>query len=239
VCLLGGLRAEREEQSIERFRNRKAGLLLAYLALYSARPLPREVIIDLFWPEADLDTGRKNLSMALSSLRRQFEPPGVPSGAVIAADRFSVQLNPAACTTDVTEFEAALDEAQRARSTTERQQALTLALELYRGPLLPGQYDDWILPERGRLAERYRQAIRDLAEHLERAGDVGRAIDLAHHAIKANPLHEDARQLADEIRRSAGRATEDRRPLAPLAPDPFPLNPQTPNPQRPAPLPAP
>ena len=34
---------------------------------------------------------------------------------------------------------------------TARVEGLARAVELYRGPLLPGYYEDWILPERDRL----------------------------------------------------------------------------------------
>ena len=44
---------------------------------------------------SSVDAGRHNLSVALSSLRQQLEPPGIPDGAVLAADRFSVRLDPA------------------------------------------------------------------------------------------------------------------------------------------------
>ena len=52
--------------------------------------------------------GRHRLSVALSSLRQELEPPGVPDGAVLETDRVLVGLNPATVTTDVAEFEAAL-----------------------------------------------------------------------------------------------------------------------------------
>ena len=48
----------------------------------------------MLWPESYPDPGRNHLSVALSSLRHQLEPPGVPHGAILRADRFSVQLNP-------------------------------------------------------------------------------------------------------------------------------------------------
>src|SRR5690242_10166934 len=108
ITLLGGLRASRREQVITRFKTQKVAALFAYLAYYRRQAHPREVLIELLWPESDVSTSRNSLSVALSSLRSQFEPPGVPQGTVLRADRFSVGLNPATVTTDSAEFEQAL-----------------------------------------------------------------------------------------------------------------------------------
>src|SRR5436190_12196787 len=97
IELLGRLRATQGDHVVTRFRARRTGALLAYLSYYLDRPHPREVLIELLWPEAEPATGRNNLRRELTSLRRQLEPPGVPAGAVVVADRDVVQLLPAAC----------------------------------------------------------------------------------------------------------------------------------------------
>ena len=137
IELFGGLRARRGDDLVTRFRASKAALLLAYLAYYHRRAHPREELVQLLWPEHDPTAGRRNLRVALTRLRRQMEPPGVAPGSVLIADRVAVQLNPAACVTDVEEFEAALRSAGRADSPGERAQWLAQAVEQYHGELLP------------------------------------------------------------------------------------------------------
>ena len=109
-------RAADGDRVVSRFRTRRAGSLLAYLAFYLRRPHPREQLMELLWPECPPAAARDNLSRALSSLRHQLEPPGVAAGAVLVADRASVQLNPAVCRTDVAEFEEACAAAERAEA---------------------------------------------------------------------------------------------------------------------------
>src|SRR5437868_2005863 len=77
ITLLGGLRAERGEQVITRFKTQKVASLFAYLAYYLRQTHSREILIELLWPESEVLTLRNSLSVALSSLRNQFEPPGV------------------------------------------------------------------------------------------------------------------------------------------------------------------
>ncbi|HZP80865.1 MAG TPA: hypothetical protein VFB21_04435 [Chthonomonadaceae bacterium] len=159
ISLLGSLRVQCGEQSITRFKSQKIGALLAYLAYPLRQAHPREALIDLFWPESSLEAGRASLSTALSSLRHQLEPPGTPAGLVLRADRYSVSLNPAAVTTDVSKFEAALKAAERAEVPTDRTQLLAQAADLYRERLLPGYYEDWITAEQERLAGLYFDAV--------------------------------------------------------------------------------
>src|SRR5215467_16013894 len=110
--LLGGLQALSPQRQVTRFRTQKAASLLAYLAFHLAAQ-PRETLIYMLWPDTEIETGRHNLSNALSFLRHVLEPPGVPPGTVLLADRFSVRLNPAAVTTDVAAFESAARKAEQ------------------------------------------------------------------------------------------------------------------------------
>jgi DNA-binding SARP family transcriptional activator len=69
ICLLGGLRAERAEETITRFRSQKIGALLAYLALFPQRSHTREELADLLWPDAEPEVARTNLRTASWSHR--------------------------------------------------------------------------------------------------------------------------------------------------------------------------
>ena len=139
IELLGQLRATCGDRVITQFGSRKVAALLARLALFPKRAHGREELIDLLWPEADLDTGRNRLRQALFALRRLLEPPG--AAEVLWVDRSTVRLNAASFSCDATDFEACV----RARD-------MAAAQALYVGELLPGHYDEWIAEERARLA---------------------------------------------------------------------------------------
>src|SRR5262249_55519785 len=163
--------------TLTHFETRKAAALLAYLAFYRERAHPREVLAEQLWPEEDLDATRDRFRQALSTLRQVLEPPGTPPGSVLFSDRTEVQLRPAAARTDVAEFDAARRPARQSSTPAERLPFLEAALGLYRGELLPGGYEEWILPERERLAEAYRNALGHLAAARAELGDLPGAID--------------------------------------------------------------
>src|SRR5439155_95334 len=170
IELLGGLRAVQGERVLARFRTHKAGALLAYMAFYPEQPHSRDVLLGLFWPECSSRAGRRNLRVEIASLRRQLESPAVAGSVVLQGDNTSLRLNPAAHVTDVSQFEAALAAAACSPSDTERAERLAQAVELYRGELLPGYYEEWVLQERLRLAEQFQRALTQLIALREKEG---------------------------------------------------------------------
>ncbi len=100
-----------------------------------------------------------------------------------------------AVTTDVTEFESALAQGAHGADTALRARFLTQAVQLYRGDLLSGYYEDWIFPERERLAQAHLLALSELAALWEQLNDIPRAIDCAHRAVAADPLREESHRV--------------------------------------------
>jgi predicted ATPase/DNA-binding SARP family transcriptional activator len=208
IELLGGLRARQRDRVVSRFRTQKTGALFAYLACRLGSTHSRDALIQLFWPDSELAQARNSLSQAISSLRHQLEPPGVPPGAVILADRASVGLNPAACSTDVAEFEACLREAAGSRTAVDRGAILGRAAELYRRDLLPAYYDDWVLDERERLRDSFIHALHGIVQLLERDGEWNRALEYARQAVSIDPLREESHRALVRLALAAGEPGE-------------------------------
>ena len=213
VQLLGGLSARKADHVVTRFRSARTGALFAYLAFHAHRAHPREELIELFWPDADTEAGRASLRTALSSLRRQLEPPGVEmeAGDVLLADRMYVRLRPEAVQTDAAAFEAALHAVERARDDEGKITALQAAINAYAGPLLPGYYDDWLIGERERLAQAFQTALCRLARTLHQNGRGEEAAALARHAVANDAGNEEASHLLRQISAQAEQ------PFAPLS----------------------
>jgi predicted ATPase len=169
VELLGQVCARHGKQVITQFGSRKVLALLARLAMAPQRAHPREELIDLLWPDADLETGRNRLRQALATLRRLIEPPGV--GDVLLADRQHLRLQPGTVSCDAIEFQSAI--VRRDWST---------ALGLYHGELMPGIYEEWVLEERQRLANLAEVAAAALA-----AGPTVQSIDAVARGAAVRP----------------------------------------------------
>ena len=192
ITLFGELKAQWGDRLVTRFPTAKTGALLAYLAYHPGRTHLRETLVTLLWPDSTPEAGRNSLRQALASLRRQIEPPGIPTAGVLLADRTTVCLHTGAIETDVAAFETALQTAAQASTEEDRRACLTRAVALYQGPLLPGHYEEWVLTEQERLAALYLQAVRQLTGLWVRANDLGRALNYARLAVHADVLQEKA-----------------------------------------------
>jgi predicted ATPase/DNA-binding SARP family transcriptional activator/DNA-binding CsgD family transcriptional regulator len=144
----------------------------------------------LLWPDSTDAQAHTNLRQLLHRLRH-----GLPQ-----ADRFvriekqTLQWQPVApWTLDVADFErgiAQADEAEQAHDQTAARQALEQAVEVYREDLLPSCYDEWILPERERLRQRFLGALDRLLLLHEQEGNYQAAISAAQRLLRHDPLQE-------------------------------------------------
>lgn len=150
VRLLGAIEAhghgDNQGRTLSRWPSSAAAKLLARLILAPERIHPREELVEVLWPGVGLDVGRNRLRQVLSTLKTVLEQGS--GRVVIQADRHAVRVEPGALVCDARNFERHL----RAGNWEAADQA-------YRGELMPGFYDDWVIEERGRLAA--------LAERLE------------------------------------------------------------------------
>lgn len=213
IILLGGLELHRGDHVITHFRTQKTGALMAYLALYRQRSHSREMLATLFWPDDPEDAARKSLRVALSSLRSQLEPPGLPSHSVLWADRTHIGLVKEMSKTDVEAFETALVPIPTEEDPGEREQDnpgaeitfLEEALHLYSGPLLPGCYEDWALRERERLEDLYLTGLRRLVKALVQVREYDRALVHAQQAVNTDPLREGTHRDLMRLYAAVGR----------------------------------
>jgi DNA-binding SARP family transcriptional activator len=79
---------------------------------------------------------------------------------------------------------------------------------LWRGELLPGWYDDWVLFERERLAQLRLHAIERLASLLTRRLDLDTALRLALAAVRAEPLRETANAVLMSVYVAEGNVAD-------------------------------
>ncbi len=195
--LLGELRAVQADRIITRFRTTKTGGLLAYLVLYRDRVHSRDTLLDLFWSDSNVTAARNSLSVALNSLRQQFEPPATPGsgplGEFLIADRNTVRLRADALSSDVLDFESAV--AAASHHAISECEGLLQAERLYRGELLPGYFDDWVIAERERLAALYLQVLHRLTTAFLEQGNRDRAVEFLHRATRVDPLDDETSRL--------------------------------------------
>ncbi len=177
LYLLGAFQAQDEKGEIDG-PARKLQAVLAYLLLNPGEH-GREKLAALFWGDSSDTQARDSLRTALKILRKHF------GEELLLADRESVEINREfSLWVDAREFQA------QANADFEA------AIALYRGDLLAGFYDDWILQERERLRALYLHALTRASVEMRTRGEAERAIAYAQKILSADATNEDAhRQL--------------------------------------------
>ncbi len=136
--------------------SRPAQSLLAYLALTAGTAHRREKLAGMLWPEADEDNARSYLRHALWRTRKAIESDEKASPYLLS-DELAISFNAGG--------DYWLDAAVLSRSG-ESLQELVQSVDVYRGELLPGFYDEWVAPERERLESLFEQRVQRLLDRL-------------------------------------------------------------------------
>lgn len=164
IELLGELRITVDGERRENPTSVKARLLLARLSA-SRGNLPRELLAEEFWGDAELRGARGSLSTELKNLRRTLGP----SAELLVATRHQVGLpRREDLLIDIREFAEHL--------VAERYED---ALALWRGDFLQETSGAWADAERISYRRKAARALAALADARESAGDLLGAADLA------------------------------------------------------------
>ncbi len=161
---------------------------MAYLLLQRGKPVSRQHLAFLFWPETSEGQARTNLRNLLHRLRKAL--PAKP--AYLNTDETHIQWrSDIPYFFDVAEFEAAVFQVESA-SKTAQTELLQKALGLYGGDLLPDCYSDWLLSERERLRQLHLATIKKLAELFESQRAYSEARAKIQYLLRLEPLDENS-----------------------------------------------
>ncbi|HFQ92996.1 MAG TPA: hypothetical protein ENK32_03225, partial [Anaerolineae bacterium] len=148
IRLLGGFKVWRDGEPVRAFRTRKARAALAWLACHAGRPISRDTLAGLFWPDSSSRRAAHNLRQTLTFLRRALGDDNP-----LQITRQDVTFIPSDnCLVDVIAFQQILDGKKENIADWE------IAVILYRGPLLDGffisgapEFETWLLLRREQL----------------------------------------------------------------------------------------
>jgi DNA-binding SARP family transcriptional activator/tetratricopeptide (TPR) repeat protein len=155
--------------------------LLALLGLAGETAPTRAWLASTMWPDELESDARSNLRRHLHRLVRAL--PQVEGVEWIRGDERSIAWNDAApAWVDVRAFEETIaDPARRAE-----------AVDMYRGDLLEGFYDEYVLAERERLRALYTGALGDLIREARAKRDLPSAVRFAERLLAEDEWREDA-----------------------------------------------
>src|ERR1700737_2025048 len=168
---------------------RKARALMAFLIMNRDVDTARDRLLEIFWPDAEPDHARDSLNTALWSIRRCLRTAGVQADECVFATKSTLRW-----TADTLVDALRFAELAASDDLTKSQEAL----QLYRGDFLEGDYDNWAVTERERLATIYETV-------LARVVRTSKDTEAAQRFIARNPYDEEAYATLVEAELAAGR----------------------------------
>jgi DNA-binding SARP family transcriptional activator len=173
VRLFGKFCVQRNEKAVTGLEACKLQELFSYLLIFRNSPHPRESLAALLWGDSSTAQSKKYLRQALwqlqAALVRQGKSRRRPP--VLSVELDSVSLNAMAeVWLDVADFERVflvVREIAGQHLDPALAQTVEHAVQLYRGDLLEGWYQDWCLCERERLQSHYLIMLDKLLSYCE------------------------------------------------------------------------
>src|ERR687898_98557 len=192
IRLLGGFETRVGTQSVPSrvWRQRRAAAIVKLLALEPGHRLHREQLLDVLWPELDLESAANNFRGALHHARLGLEGAGAPPGVFLVRNGDQLLLGPQdRLVVDVDAFTEAASHAWHSADPAIAQRAS----ELYGGDLLPDDpYEEWAAARREGLRSSCLTVLTRLAGLHEERGERPYAIAVHERILQTDPLDEAA-----------------------------------------------
>jgi DNA-binding SARP family transcriptional activator len=171
--------------------------LLKYFLLYHKQTIPREVLMDVFWPDADPETARNNLNVAMHGIRKALHPlidhPAIfyKDGTYGFAPHIQIWL-------DLEEFESLVHAGQclESRNQLAAVSEYETALSLYQGDFLEeNPYEGWTVLTRESLRMAYLSTLDSLSRIYFRQERYAACITACQLILTRDRCREDAHCL--------------------------------------------
>jgi DNA-binding SARP family transcriptional activator len=196
---------------------------LLYRLAVDMRPVPREHLYWLLWPDGnDVDIHR-DFSHLLTHLRH-----ALPNQEMVQDADAAIYLHSDLVWSDASAFQhltqfapvdssAALGRLPKPKAAHAASmdllpfEYLEEAVELYRGPLLDGfvfdgsaEYESWMILQRSALEQHYLDVLKQLIDSVRAQNGPHKTVNYLHRALKVDPMDEVLHQQLIEFYLSAG-----------------------------------
>jgi DNA-binding SARP family transcriptional activator len=185
--------------------------LLGYLLIWRNRCHPRETLANLLWGDSPTDRSKKYLRQTLWRLQVALESGKSDGPQVLTVEHDWVQLNLGrGLWLDVAMFEQAFANIRPIPGNqldSSSAELLKAAVELYKGDLLDGWYQDWCLFERERLQNIYLSSLAKLMTYSEKHREYETGFDYGLRILRYDRAHERTHRQLMHLQFMAGDRT--------------------------------
>jgi DNA-binding SARP family transcriptional activator len=199
IYLLSRFRVFANDRAIEDWPNCKGRAIFKYLATHRSQPVPREVLMEVFWPDSDQDAARNNLNVAIYGLRKALARAD-PDYSFVLFRQGCYSFNPALrLWVDAEAFVDCIHRAQAADQQGDTAGAIAkyrVAQAVYHSALLvDDRYEDWLIPQRQQLQDCYLKVLGRLGAHYFEHDDFEACVGVTGKTLEVDNCNENAHRL--------------------------------------------
>jgi DNA-binding SARP family transcriptional activator len=191
---LGAFHVTLNGQPVDEWPSRKSTQVFKYLLMHRDHPVPREVLMDVFWPGSDPDAARNNLNVTIYGLRQALRRQEAGTSHILFQDGCYLLDPKLDIVMDYEEFLEHVRTAEwleRRGDTEQAVQNYRAAEALYQGELLAeDRYEDWIIFNRHRLQDTYIGILDWLSEYYLERHNHPACMTMARKALAFEPCME-------------------------------------------------
>jgi len=180
----------------DKWIRKKRKLVLAYLLLHSDLLLTKDKIIDLFYADTPMESADNIFHQTISTIRNVLrvddEKPAKENPQFILYEDKVLKLNPDfTYMVDALEFKRIYNSAYSAGiALQKKKQLMGKAIDLYRGELLSGEYEQWCEDLRHDYQNMFTKITEDLIEILKSERNYNEVIYYSERLLLADKLNE-------------------------------------------------
>ncbi|MBE3559443.1 MAG: tetratricopeptide repeat protein [Ktedonobacteraceae bacterium] len=220
IYVLGQFRLERRSARDRTFetvtdavwQQQRVRALLACLVSSQGRRLGREQVMDMLWPDQDIETASNRLDRAVHNLRQLFEPSRsrpATSSLLLTEHEVVALAEQSRVWIDADAFEKLLARARDSDDLGEKERLLNEAWLLYGGEYLPEERRlDQVLARRESLRRSWVGMLLELSDLRARRDALATAIEPLDTLMAVDPTNEAAVQRMMNLLAQQGRRGE-------------------------------
>ncbi|MBQ3099612.1 MAG: response regulator [Clostridia bacterium] len=163
-----------------RWKTIKAEELFALLIHYRGIAVPKDVLIDKLWPDADPEKSANLFRVTCTYIRNTLAEYGFKDILIRDLNKYRLDVSKIKC--DYFEFEDTLNDPAAVSVSSLRD-----AIALYKGEYFQSMPYDWAMQKKALLESKFKQACRISGEYYADQGDYSRACEALNTVLLYDP----------------------------------------------------
>lgn len=163
-----------------RWKTIKAEELFALLIHYRGIAVPKDVLIDKLWPDADPEKSANLFRVTCTYIRNTLAEHGHKDILIRDLNKYRLDVSKIKC--DYFEFEDTVNDLNDVSVSSLRD-----AISLYKGEFFQSMPYDWAIQKKALLETKFKEAVRISSELYAEQGDYSRACDALSTVLLYDP----------------------------------------------------